>query len=100
MRSLGFAIVAASLVFSVGGVSVRAGDAESSELAVENGGAADSCQVPEAPTTRTIQINPLRDATARAKNVFVLNSRGYNYLRPGDLPVLEPGGDPRESPED
>ncbi len=99
MRSLGFAIVAASLVFSVGGVSVRAGDAESSELAIENG-AADSCQVPEAPTTRTIQINPLRGATARAKNVFVLNSRGYNYLRPGELPVLEPGGDPRESPED
>ncbi len=99
MRSLAYAIEAASLVFSVGGVSVRAGDAESSELAVEDG-AVDSCQVPEAPTTRTIQINPLREATGRAKNVFVLNTRGYNYLRPGDLPVLEPGGNPRESPED
>ncbi len=99
MRSFAYMIVAASLVFSVGGVSVRAADSASSELAVEDG-LANSCQVPEAPTTRTIQINPLRGATERAKNVFVLNTRGYNYLRPGDLPVLQPGSDPRENPED
>lgn len=99
MRSLAYAIAAASLVFSVGGVNVRAADSESSELATEEA-QANSCQVPEAPTTRSIQINPLREATERAKNVFVLNTRGYNYLRPGDLPVLEPGSDPRESPED
>ncbi len=47
-----------------------------------------------------MKINPLRGATERPKNVFVLNTRGYNYLRPGDLPVLEPGSDPRESSED
>ncbi len=98
MRSLAYTVVAASLVFSVGGVSVRAAE-ESSELAVEDG-QANSCQVPEAPSARSIQINPLRGVTERAKNVFVLNTRGYNYLRPGDLPVLEPGSDPRESPED
>ena len=98
MRSLGYAIVAASLVFSLGGVSVRAGAAESSELAVEDD-QANSCQVPEAPTARNIQINPPR-GSERARNAFVLNTRGYNYLRPGDLPVLEPGGDPRETPAD
>ena len=98
MRSLAYTIVAASLVLSVGGVSVRAAD-ESSEPAVEDG-QANSCQVPEVPTTRSIQINPLRGATERARNVFVLNTRGYNYLRPGDLPVLQPGSDPREGSED
>ncbi len=99
MRSLAYTVVVASLVFSVGGVSVRVADAESSEPAVEES-EANSCQVPEAPTARSIQINPLGPATRRSRNVFVLNSRGYNYLRPGDLPVLEPGGDPRENPED
>ncbi len=99
MRSLAYTVVVASLVLSVGGVSVRAADAESSEPAVEEG-QANSCQVPEVPTTRSIQINPFASETGRARNVFVLNSRGYNYLRPGDLPVLEPGSDPRENPED
>ncbi len=107
MRALGYALVVLSLLFSAGGVSVRAADAEPSQARVdetkaqtteaeEEGG---SCEVPQTLRVRTVRIKPLARTPGATRKVFVLNSRGFNYARPGTLPALPPG-DPYEKQSD
>jgi hypothetical protein len=105
MRMLGYALIAASVLFSAGGVTVRAADpspahSSADAEAVASESEASSCLLPEGPSVRTLQINPLASATKGAKRVFVLNTRGFNYARPGSLPVLPPGDPAAAGPED
>lgn len=107
MRMLGYALIAASVLFGAGGVTVRAADpspaqssADADAEAIASQSEASSCLLPKTPSTRTLRINPLASATKGAKSVFVLNTRGFNYARPGSLPVLPPGDPVVVSSED
>ncbi len=101
MRSLGYALLVVSVLFSAGGVSVRAADSAAPEASapapVESQESA-SCEIPELSTVRTIRIDPLVRATRGATKSFVLNTRGFNYTRPGSLPVLPPSEKPGQIP--
>lgn len=104
MRTLGYALIAASVLFSAGGVTVRAADPSPAQSpadaeAIASESEASSCLLPKTPSVRTLRINPLASATKGAKSVFVLNTRGFNYARPGSLPVLSPGDPAIESSE-
>ncbi|MEE9279109.1 MAG: hypothetical protein V3V67_02940 [Myxococcota bacterium] len=99
MRALGYALIVLCLLFSAGGVSVGAADAEPSPSLVdetkaptaeaeEEGG---SCEVRQTRPVRTVRIQLPARTPGATKKVFVLNSRGFNYARPGSLPVLPPG---------
>lgn len=105
MRMLGYALIAASVLFGAGGVTVRAADPSPAQSsadaeAIASQSEASSCLLPKTPSTRTLRINPLASATKGAKSVFVLNTRGFNYARPGSLPVLPPGDPVVVSSED
>ncbi len=99
MRALGYASVVLSLLFSAGGVSVRAADAEPSQSVVDETKAqtaeaeevGGSCEIRQTLPVRSVRIQLPARTPGAAKKVFVLNSRGFNYARPGTLPVLPPG---------
>ena len=82
VRGLGLAAVGLCLALGTGGVRVAAADSKGAGI-----DEAAQCQAAPAPRVRTLQLDSLRE---RKRNVFVLNTRGYNYARPGELPALPP----------
>ena len=98
MRSLGYTLLVVSALFSAGGVSVRAADSAAPEAAAPAPEASATCEIPELSTVRTIRIDPLVRATRGKTKSFVLNTRGFNYTRPGTLPVLPPSEKPGQIP--
>ncbi len=85
MRILGFLLIALSLLFSSGGVAIVSQADAADEISVEieattqPGG---TCSAPQ-PPQRYVISTPLRPRNARS--TISLNSRGYNYLKPGDF---------------
>jgi len=98
MRSLGYVLLVVSVLFSAGGVSVRAADSAAPEASAPAPEESGTCEIPELSTVRTIRIDPLVRATRGKTRSFVLNTRGFNYARPGTLPVLPPSEKPGQIP--
>ena len=92
VRTIGFALVSLSLLVSAGGVS-----ADATETAAADEQAA-QCAAPRAPSTRAIEVDlaALKERAAE-RRVFMLNTRGYNYARPGTPGALPPGVKPENN---
>lgn len=104
MRALGFALLALSVLLSAGGVGIRAAGADSIPAEadlhrIERSSEANTCQLPKTPTVRTVHIDVPARASKERRSAFALNTRGFNYTRPGELPALSPGS-PYAPPSD
>ena len=111
MRALGFTLLAISVLLGTGGVAVQsAADAGGATAAAPAGSApADpaQCPVSGASEARTpVRTTPVQAVAPGERQVIILNTRGYNYRRPGDSPVTPvevippaaPVADPASSP--
>ncbi len=88
MRMLGLALLVVSVLLGTGGVAVHSSaDAPGAKTA----GSADPGQctaADAAPAIRPgVRPSPLAPAASGASQVIILNTRGHNYPRPGDVPA-------------
>jgi len=103
MRLVTILLVMGSIALSAGGVSLRAADTapakvvSSSTSASQAEVATEVCAAP-APSIRTIRLDPKRQAVENSREVILLNTRGYNYPRAGELvPPAAPASEGADS---
>jgi hypothetical protein len=84
MRAAAYFLVLISLALSLGGVRYTHASEADAVKAVSTAGSSPMCSAQAAPQVREVAVRPLAAGGQRA---VALNTRGYNYRRPGELPV-------------